>query len=85
MGTWGVAQAKAKFSAVVEQAREKGPQRITRNGKLVGVLVSPEQWEMRREPLQNSRTMSEFFRSSPLVGSGIDLRRSKSKPRKVEL
>jgi prevent-host-death family protein len=85
MGTWGVAEAKAKFSEVVEQAQEKGPQRITRNGKLVGLLVSPEQWEGRRKPMQNARTMSEFFRSSPLAGSGLDLRRSKSKPRKVEL
>ena len=85
MSSWGVAEAKAKFSEVVEKARERGPQRITRNGKLVGVLVSPEQWEMRREPLQNSRTMSEFFRNSPLAWSGIDLRRPKSKPRKVEL
>jgi prevent-host-death family protein len=85
MGTWGVAEAKAKFSEVVEQARQKGPQRITRNGKLVGVMVSPEQWEARRQPLGNARTMSEFFRNSPLAGSGIDLRRSKSKPRKVSL
>jgi prevent-host-death family protein len=85
MGSWGVAEAKAKFSEIVEQARERGPQRITRNGKLVGFLVSPEHWEARRKPLQNARTMSEFFRTSPLAGSGINLRRSKSKPRRVEL
>ena len=87
MGTWPVAEAKAKFSEVIETAREQGAQQITRNGKLVGVLVSPEDWEgrKRRGPAQNARTMSEFFRNSPLVGSGINLRRSRSKARKVVL
>jgi len=87
MGTWAVAEAKAKFSEVIETAREQGAQQITRNGKLVGVLVSPEEWEgrRRRESAKNARTMSEFFKSSPLVNSGIDLRRSRSKARKVVL
>jgi prevent-host-death family protein len=83
---WAVAKAKARFSELVESAHGQGPQQITRNGKLVGVLVSPEEWEKKnKQPAQNARTMSEFFRSSPLVGSGIDLRRSRSKARKVEL
>jgi len=38
-----------------------------------------ESAQTNRTPAHNSRTMSEFFRSSPLVGSGIDLRRSRSK------
>ena len=44
------------------------------------LIVSPEEWEKRNRPHgQNTRTMSEFFKRSPLVGSGIDLRRSRSK------
>src|SRR3546814_3268093 len=31
--TWTVAQAKAKLSEVIDKARRKGPQAITRNGK----------------------------------------------------
>jgi prevent-host-death family protein len=86
MGSWGVAEAKAKFSEVIESAQQGEVQRITRNGKLVGLLVSPEEWEKKNNPPENTaRTMSEFFKSSPLVGSGIDLRRSRSKARKVEL
>ena len=86
MGAWAVAKAKAQFSELIETAREQGPQEITRNGKLVGVLVPPEEWNKgKRTLVQNSRTMSEFFKSSPLVDSGIDLRRSRSKARKVEL
>ena len=86
MASWAVAEAKAKFSEVIETARAQGPQEITRNGKLVGVFVSPEEWrKAKHTPAQNARTMSEFFKNSPLVGSGINLRRSRSKARKVEL
>jgi prevent-host-death family protein len=86
MASWGVAEAKAKFSEVVEKAQQGEVQKITRNGKLVGLVVSPQEWEKKsKQPPQNARTMSEFFKNSPLVGSGIDLRRSRSKARKVEL
>lgn len=84
--TWAVAEAKAKFSELIETAREHGAQEITRNGKLVGVMVSPEDWQKRhRGPLQNQRSMSEFFKNSPLAGSGLELGRLRSKVRKVEL
>ena len=74
---------KAKASEVVESAQTQGPQDITRHGKRVALLVSPEEWEKRnRPPAHNARTMSEFFKRSPLAGSGIDLRRSRSKARK---
>ena len=86
MSNWAVAEAKAKFSELIETARAQGAQEITRNGKLVGVLVSPEEWKKTKyTPAQNARTMSEFFKKSPLAGSGLDLRRSRSKARKVEL
>jgi prevent-host-death family protein len=86
MGSWAVAEAKAKFSQLIETARDQGAQEITRNGKLVGVLVSPEEWKKTKHtPAQNARTMSDFFKNSPLAGSGLDLRRSRSKTRKVEL
>ena len=86
MANWAVAEAKAKFSELIETARAQGAQEITRNGKLVGVLVSPEEWEKAKHtPAQNARTMSDFFKKSPLAGSGLDLRRSRSKARKVEL
>ncbi|HSY67905.1 MAG TPA: type II toxin-antitoxin system prevent-host-death family antitoxin [Edaphobacter sp.] len=86
MADWAVAKAKAKFSELIETAREQGAQEITRNGKLVGILVSPEEWKKAKHtPAQNARTMSEFFKKSPLAGSGLDLRRSRTKARKVEL
>jgi prevent-host-death family protein len=86
MASWAVAEAKAKFSELIETAREQGAQEITRNGKLVGVLVSAEEWrKAKHTPAQNARTMSEFFKNSPLAGCGLDLTRSRTKARKVEL
>ncbi len=86
MANWAVVEAKAKFSELIETARVQGAQEITRNGKLVGVLVSPEEWKKAKHtPAQNARTMSDFFRKSPLADSGLDLRRSRSKARKIEL
>jgi len=85
MAIWGVAEAEAKFSEILESAQKGEVQQITRDGEVVGLVVSPQEWASRRQPSQNARTMSEFFKSSPLVNSGIQLRRSRSKARKVEL
>src|SRR3546814_10221363 len=40
--TWTVAQAKARLSEVIDKARRKGPQAITRNGKSAVVVVDAE-------------------------------------------
>jgi len=37
---WTVAQAKAKFSEVIDKARSLGPQTITRNGRKAAVVVA---------------------------------------------
>src|SRR5260370_40736268 len=82
MSSWAVAEAKAKFSELIETARAQGAQEITRNGKLVGVLVSPEEWKKAKHtPAQNARTMSDFFKNSPLAGAGLDLRRARTQGR----
>ena len=46
-GTWSLAEAKARFSEVVEKARTQGPQHLTRNGKEAVVVVSAETWAER--------------------------------------
>jgi prevent-host-death family protein len=79
--TWSVAEAKARFSEVLDQARA-APQTITRNGRRAAVVISADQWDRR-----NSRTgtLAEFFTRSPLRGSDIDLDRIKDRPRRVKL
>ena len=43
--TWTVAEAKAKFSEVIEKARLSGPQTVTKNGRTAVIVVSADEWE----------------------------------------
>jgi prevent-host-death family protein len=71
-GEWSVAEAKAKFSEVIDKARTEGPQRVTRNGKDAVVVVSASEWERR---VRTPRTLYEFLERSPLKGARLDLER----------
>jgi prevent-host-death family protein len=79
---WTVAEAKAKFSEVIEKARVAGPQTITRNGRRAAVVVSAEEWDQRTA---RKGTLVEFLNNSPLRGSGLKIERSKDGPRDIEL
>jgi prevent-host-death family protein len=84
MGTqrWTVAEAKAKFSEVIEQAMSQGPQTITRNGRTAVIVVGAEEWQRKTQRVGN---LAEFFAASPLRGSGLKAHRLKERPRKVSL
>lgn len=71
---WTVAQAKAKFSAVIDLAQSQGPQTITRNGRDTVVIVAAQEWE--RKTKRNGN-LAEFFAASPLRGSKLKTRRLK--------
>ena len=77
-GTWTVAQAKAKFSEVIDNALAHGPQTITRNGRRTAVVVDAEEWERR---MKRSGSLADFFKASPLSGSGLKVSRSKERMR----
>jgi prevent-host-death family protein len=70
--TWAVAKAKANLGAVIDSALSDGPQTITRNGRNVVVVVSAEEWERKARRKGN---LAEFFASSPLRGSRIQVKR----------
>lgn len=78
---WTVAEAKAKFSEVIEKANSEGPQTITRNGRRAAVLVAIKEWERRTK---RKGSLVDFFAASPLRGSGIKLERLPIRLRKVE-
>jgi prevent-host-death family protein len=84
MGThkWTVAEAKAKFSEVIERAQSEGPQTITRKGRKAAVVVDAQEWERKTK---RHGSLAEFFASSPLRGSGLQVRRVRGGVRKVEL
>lgn len=79
---WTVAEAKAKFSEVIERADSDGPQTITRNGRKAAVVVSAEEWERKTK---RRGTLAEFFASSPLRGSELQFPRLRGRARKVDL
>jgi prevent-host-death family protein len=81
-GTWTVAEAKAKFSELIERARSRGPQTITRNGHTAVVVVSAEEWTRKTKRVGN---LAEFFAASPLVGSDLKIERIKGKVREIDL
>jgi len=80
--TWTVAEAKAKFSELIESAHARGPQTITKNGRTTAVVVSADEWDRKTKRTGN---LAEFFASSPLRGSGLSLARRKQSPRKAKL
>lgn len=69
---WSVADAKARFSELIEQVLHDGPQAITRRGQEVAVVVSIEEW---RRKTDRSGSLAEFLAGSPLRDSDLDIDR----------
>lgn len=80
--SWTVAEAKAKFSEIIERATSEGPQTITRRGRTAAVVVAAEEWQRKTNRVGN---LAEFFAESPLRESGLKIRRLKQRPRKIDL
>lgn len=82
VNTWTIAEAKARFSEVVEKARSLGPQTITRNGRTAAVVVTAEEWKRKT---RRKGTLAEFFASSPLRCSGLRIDRLRGAVRRANL
>ena len=80
--SWTIAQAKAKFSEVIHRANSDGPQTVTKNGRTAAVVVAAEEWERKTRRRGN---LAEFFATSPLRGSGLQIKRLGGKPRRADL
>ncbi len=79
---WQLQEAKNKFSQVVDEAIDQGPQVVTRRGEEVVVIISSKEYGR----LKKSQTsLLDFFHQSPLVGIELDLERDRSFPRDIEL
>ncbi|MGB9032093.1 MAG: type II toxin-antitoxin system Phd/YefM family antitoxin [Acidobacteriaceae bacterium] len=79
---WTVAEAKARFSELLQRAQAEGPQRITRHGRTTAVVVSPSEWEKKNKRKGN---LAEFLMNSPLRNSGLRIKRLRGGLRKVDL
>jgi prevent-host-death family protein len=80
--TWTVAQAKAKFSEVIDRAMSEGPQTVTRKGRTAVVVVDAAEWQRKTARVG---TLADFFARSPLRGSSLKLQRPKGRLREVGL
>ena len=80
--TWSITQARSHLAELLARARTAGPQTITRRGRPTAVVVSTGDWDRRS---RRTGTLAEFLAASPLRGSGLDLARRPSLPRKFEL
>jgi len=82
MQSWQMQTAKARFSEVVKQAADEGPQEITVHGRSVAVVISRELFDRLSG---NTHSLVDFMRQSPLYGQDdIAFERDLSLPRKVE-
>ena len=81
-GRWKLEDAKARFSEMVRQAREHGPQRVSVRGHDAVVVMSIEEFE-RLVPPEPRAPFVTFMESLHL--GGLDLEREVDHGRDIEL
>ena len=81
-GIWKLQDAKNRFSEVIKDALNRGPQIVTRYGKETAVILSIEEYRRLARP---DLGLVEFLQSSPLREAELDLERSRDVGREVEL
>jgi antitoxin Phd len=83
---WPVQEARARLSGLIDEVLAGRPQRISRRGKEVAVLISAAEYERLVTPRQS---LVEFFRNSPLAEAmaedELDLERDESPIRDISL
>lgn len=73
--TWQLQDAKNRFSELIDKVHREGPQRVTRRGKEVAVIISPEQFFRLAGPKEDLVT---FLSRSPLAGARVEIGRERS-------
>jgi prevent-host-death family protein len=68
-GRWQVQAARARFSTLIDEALAGRPQRISRRGRDVAVVVSAADYDRLTKPRDS---LVEFFRNSPLAEAMAD-------------
>ena len=79
--SWQVQEAKARFSELVRDAAESGPQTITVRGRRAAVVLSADDYDRLKRP---QPSMAEFLRGSARVAVELDIERDKSLPRDID-
>ncbi len=79
--TWKLQDAKAKFSKIVQDALEIGPQYVTRRGRKAVVIISANEYE---ELTSNKPSFKKFLLSCPKLKENFEFERQKDFPRSIE-
>jgi len=80
--TWQLQEAKAKFSEVINEAIQHGPQIITKHGVETALLISVDDY---KKVNKKDLKISQFFQNSPIANIDLDLNHSQDTPREVKL
>ena len=83
-GRWRLQDAKARFSEVVREAQQRGPQRVTLHGKDTVVIVGADEFDRLQRPL-TGRDILNALAGSPLADVPFERLSVKSKVRDVKL
>ena len=79
---WSVADAKARFSEVIDSAQSSGAQIVTKNGREVAVIVSFDHWTKKTA---RKGSLLEMFQSAPEGFADLDFTRAKDTARDIDL
>jgi prevent-host-death family protein len=78
---WQLQEAKQRFSEIVRQAHDDGPQVVTRHGEEVAVVVSIEEY---RRLSGSKPDFKDFLLSAPDL-EALEIHRQSERARTVEL
>jgi prevent-host-death family protein len=83
-GRWRLQDAKARFSEVVKEAQQRGPQRVTLHGKDAVVIVGAAEFDRLQHPV-TGRDIVAALAASPLAEVKFERLTIKSKVRNINL
>jgi prevent-host-death family protein len=83
-GRWRLQDAKARFSEVVREAQQRGPQRVTLHGKDAVVVVGADEFDRLQRPV-TGRDIVTVLAASPLTDGKLDRLTIKSRARNIDL
>jgi prevent-host-death family protein len=83
-GRWRLQDAKARFSEVVREAQQRGPQRVTLHGKDAVVVVGAEEFDRLQRPV-TGRDIVKALAASPFADVQFERLSVKSKVRDINL
>jgi len=78
---WTLQDAKNRFSEVVREAVEVGPQTVTKHGVATVVIVSAADYERERKPFMS---LYDALRPPGFVGADLELERDRSPMRDID-